>query len=180
MTTIQSQRRSVMQEEKRVESSAASQQVGIGDEIQVWWDVDRVYYDATVMRELPSGRHKLFYEDGTIEHINLGRETWRFRTTREEARKLLEGAPLLNGDTPAASDDERDASKSSKWKINVLTRRKDIRRPKEGNGEELRDGDEVLSEGCGARGLWSSPDEREMVGTRDAARRTRSGKAYRL
>lgn len=77
----------------------------VGDTLHVMWDVDNIYYKATVQKVFVHHRrrfHDLHYEDGDEEYyVNLALRKWRFeneddnrlaRKEREEPRPEMDPA----------------------------------------------------------------------------------------
>ncbi|XVF74848.1 hypothetical protein PTKIN_Ptkin13bG0143900 [Pterospermum kingtungense] len=50
----------------------------VGRRIKVWWPMDKMFYEGVVASYDPIRmRHKVFYEDGDEERLNLRRERWQ-------------------------------------------------------------------------------------------------------
>ncbi|XP_048133301.1 sister chromatid cohesion protein PDS5 homolog C-like isoform X2 [Rhodamnia argentea] len=71
----------------------------VGSKIKVWWPLDKQYYEGVIEAfDSVQKRHKVLYEDGDVEILNLEAEKW----------KLVEGD---SGDKGQAADhDSSDAS----------------------------------------------------------------------
>ncbi|KAI7726561.1 hypothetical protein M8C21_015612 [Ambrosia artemisiifolia] len=60
----------------------------VGSRIKVWWPADRTYYPGVVsFFDFKKKRHKVLYDDGDAELLNLKRQRW----------KLLQYAPAVPG-----------------------------------------------------------------------------------
>lgn len=83
--------------------------IRLGDEIEVWWPYDRQYYQGVVAALLANGHHRIHYDDGEVEELQLSTEQWRFRgvaatrVTKAIVRNRDSTAPPL--DAPSPSDD---------------------------------------------------------------------------
>eukprot|EP00177_Eucheuma_denticulatum_P000187 GFKZ01000335.1.p1 GENE.GFKZ01000335.1~~GFKZ01000335.1.p1 ORF type:complete len:241 (+),score=29.92 GFKZ01000335.1:86-724(+) len=53
--------------------------VQVGDELDVWWPLDNVYYPGVVGAVEADGRHRIDYTDGDVELVFLTKERWKFR-----------------------------------------------------------------------------------------------------
>lgn len=92
--------------------------VSVGDEIEVYWPLDDAYYRGVVARALPKRRHRVFYDDGDVEDLDLDKEQWRpYRTVQRSAAssaventEQCENAHLRTTRRPPPSD--ADATKS--------------------------------------------------------------------
>lgn len=49
----------------------------LGAEIEVYWPLDALYYRGKIARVLPANRHRIFYNDGDVEDLDLSAEIWR-------------------------------------------------------------------------------------------------------
>ncbi|MFS7911830.1 putative sister chromatid cohesion protein Pds5 [Helianthus anomalus] len=50
----------------------------VGSRIEVWWPADRMYYPGVVtFFDFKKKRHKVLYDDGDVELINLKRQRWK-------------------------------------------------------------------------------------------------------
>ncbi|PXF45813.1 hypothetical protein BWQ96_04425 [Gracilariopsis chorda] len=70
------------------------EQLQLGDEIQVWWAVEKQYFNAVVDRVLPNGRYHVTYEDGEEETMRLTAERWRFKGRAAHRVAVAHPAPL--------------------------------------------------------------------------------------
>lgn len=52
--------------------------IRIGDDLEIWWPLDRQYYRGRVAAALPHGHHRIEYDDGDVERLYLPAEQWRF------------------------------------------------------------------------------------------------------
>lgn len=59
----------------------------VGDELDVWWPLDNVYYPGVVTAVEKDGRHRIDYEDGDVERVYLRKERWKFRG--EAAKRVM-------------------------------------------------------------------------------------------
>ncbi|KAJ0805058.1 putative sister chromatid cohesion protein Pds5 [Helianthus annuus] len=51
----------------------------VGSRIEVWWPADRMYYPGVVtFFDFKKKRHKVLYDDGDVELINLKRQRWKW------------------------------------------------------------------------------------------------------
>mmetsp|Transcript_13509 Transcript_13509/g.49142 ORF Transcript_13509/g.49142 Transcript_13509/m.49142 type:complete len:343 (+) Transcript_13509:239-1267(+) len=56
-----------------------------GTRIKVWWDLDKVWYKATISEHVEgTNEHLVCYDDGDIEQLNLEKERWRPVSNEEE------------------------------------------------------------------------------------------------
>lgn len=108
------------------------------DEIEVWWPYDREYYPGKVAATLPDGRHRIHYDDGEVEELQLSTEQWRFRgdAAKRVSSSLVSEPHAPTLDLPSSPDD---APLLDRWK---------------GGG--------------GERGVWQREKEREGGGDDDA------------
>lgn len=52
--------------------------IRVGDELEIWWPLDRQYYRGTIAAALSEGYHRVEYDDGDVERLYLPAEQWRF------------------------------------------------------------------------------------------------------
>lgn len=52
----------------------------IGDLVAVYWPLDDALYSGAVQAVSTNGRHKVLYDDGDVETLNLCDENWGFCT----------------------------------------------------------------------------------------------------
>ncbi|XP_050894158.1 sister chromatid cohesion protein PDS5 homolog D [Lathyrus oleraceus] len=49
----------------------------VGKRIKVWWPLDKIYYEGVVETyDHVRGKHKILYDDGETEQLNLNKERW--------------------------------------------------------------------------------------------------------
>lgn len=67
----------------------------VGDNIEVYWPLDKEYYPATITAVHPTSRmYTLSYFDGEVEDIHLLKETWRFlENNNPSVKSSLPSAP---------------------------------------------------------------------------------------
>lgn len=64
--------------------------VQVGDEIDVWWPEDKVFYSGRITGALLNNRREVTYTDGEKEYLRLEDERWRFTgQAAERVRSLL-------------------------------------------------------------------------------------------
>lgn len=61
--------------------------VRVGDELDMWWPLDNVYYQGCIGAIEDDGRHRIDYKDGDVEKVYLRKERWKFRG--EAAERVL-------------------------------------------------------------------------------------------
>ncbi|KAL8225722.1 hypothetical protein R6Q57_018279 [Mikania cordata] len=66
----------------------------VGSRIKVWWPMDQTYYPGVVkFYDFRNKRHKVLYDDGDEELLNLERERWMLFEPVSAIRGFLERAP---------------------------------------------------------------------------------------
>ncbi|XWS19147.1 hypothetical protein CRYUN_Cryun32bG0107100 [Craigia yunnanensis] len=61
----------------------------IGRRIKVWWPMDKTFYEGVVASYDPIRmKHKVFYEDGDEERLNLRRERWQLIHDKDQETDL--------------------------------------------------------------------------------------------
>lgn len=82
--------------------------VQVGDEVQVWWPLDRKYYSGRVEAVIEGGRHRIAYEDGDVEDLVLASEQWRFTGAAAQrvsaALRLNQPPNNVTAETSAVTD----------------------------------------------------------------------------
>lgn len=63
---------------------------GVSERIEIWWSGDRAYYPGVVSSANSDGTHKVTYDDGEIESVDLRLEAWRHVPTigRVEVKEI--------------------------------------------------------------------------------------------
>lgn len=51
----------------------------VGDNIELYWDIDHLFYPRTVSSITTASQNVIGYEDGEDETLKLSTETWRFQ-----------------------------------------------------------------------------------------------------
>lgn len=88
----------------------------LGDFIEVYWPLDKVYYRGKVTA-VRDGHTKLLYDDGDIEELKLGTEKWRFSANKADgpddkgaddfgASKQVNDKAVHSDDSKAEDDEE--------------------------------------------------------------------------
>lgn len=77
------------------------------DQIEVWWPYDREYYPGKVAAILPDGRHRVHYDDGEVEELQLSDEQWRFRgdAAKRVSSSFVSDAHAPTLEVPSSSDE---------------------------------------------------------------------------
>lgn len=50
----------------------------VGDRVEVYWPIMKQYYPGKVAERTQAGRHRIEYDDGDIEVLQMEEEQWRF------------------------------------------------------------------------------------------------------
>lgn len=60
----------------------------IGDMVEIYWPVDNRYYSGMISHfNSTTHQHRIVYDDGDVEQVNLSQETWRY-FDRNKNRKV--------------------------------------------------------------------------------------------
>lgn len=116
----------------------------VGRKIKVWWPKDKQFYDGTVdSYDSKQNKHKIIYNDGDVEILNLQRQKWDFiddihtteKSSKVDASPKMAGekspkkkankveGPVVKGETPKSS--AKRGSQSSKSKKEYRSRADD-------------------------------------------------------
>lgn len=94
----------------------------VGKNISVFWEDDDEWYPGTIS-EYADGRHKLDYEDGEVEHVDLSQQKFKVlndtvapQAPQNGARKRKNVVSDSDSDAEAElqEDDSKQAAKASK------------------------------------------------------------------
>ncbi|XP_074287060.1 sister chromatid cohesion protein PDS5 homolog C-like isoform X2 [Silene latifolia] len=79
----------------------------VGSKVEVWWPDDRKFYKGVVKAfDADEMEHKVFYDDGDVEMLNLKNERWKFAGEHE--------VHASDGESPDESADEMPIGKKGK------------------------------------------------------------------
>ena len=54
-----------------------SSEIAVGDRIEVYWPMDTKFYSGTISSsKCGNGKHKVTYDDGDVEILDLSKERW--------------------------------------------------------------------------------------------------------
>ncbi|KAH9616280.1 hypothetical protein KSS87_014641 [Heliosperma pusillum] len=84
----------------------------VGAKVEVWWPDDRKFYKGVVKSfDAAEMEHKVFYDDGDVELLNLKNERWKFAGEHE--------VHATDGESPDESADETPKGKKGKTSADV-------------------------------------------------------------
>ncbi|XP_028799119.1 uncharacterized protein LOC114754513 isoform X2 [Neltuma alba] len=85
----------------------------VGSRVKVWWPDDREYYNGTVESfDSAKKKHKVAYDDGDIEILNLRKEKWELLQEGDD-----HAGPDVSADMPSNKKRKRSAGQSTKGRI---------------------------------------------------------------
>ncbi|CAM0951311.1 unnamed protein product [Alopecurus aequalis] len=113
------------EEKKKPNAAAAPAEEAVGRRLRVYWPLDKAWYEGRVdAYDAGSRRHRVMYDDGEEEEVDLGKE--KFEWAAEEAmppparklRRLRRMSDTAEAKSPAAPEDEEtgDSTEDEDWK----------------------------------------------------------------
>lgn len=116
-------------------SPSTGQVPNIDDYIEIWWEGDRAYYRGRVVAvNSNDGTHKIHYDDGETEYINMRKESWRLiraagLASRSQQQKAVDAreqqhhhtAPASVTRQRAVSTDQQASDRKKKRKSRTVT-----------------------------------------------------------
>ncbi|KAK2432284.1 Tudor/PWWP/MBT superfamily protein [Trifolium repens] len=72
----------------------------VGKRIKVWWPLDKTYYDGVVNAyDHVKGKHKLLYDDGYVEQLNLKKHRWELVDANVLPDEVSKNLYIIHSDT---------------------------------------------------------------------------------
>ncbi|XP_011628282.1 sister chromatid cohesion protein PDS5 homolog A isoform X1 [Amborella trichopoda] len=86
----------------------------IGRRIQVWWPMDKEFYQGVVQSYDPGAKkHLVLYDDGDVENLRLDKEIWDYVEEDQTSEKQSDAAPSLSLSTDTALERKVKKAKTS-------------------------------------------------------------------
>uniref|UniRef100_A0ACD5YI65 Uncharacterized protein n=1 Tax=Avena sativa TaxID=4498 RepID=A0ACD5YI65_AVESA len=131
------------QEKSKSDAAAAPAEEAVGRRLRVYWPLDKVWYGGRLdAYDEGSGRHRVMYDDGEEEEVDLAKEKfeWAAEAPPPPARKLRRlrrMSDTAEAKSPAVPEDEEtgDSTEDEDWK-------KDAAQEEESEEVELDDDDD--------------------------------------
>jgi DNA mismatch repair protein MSH6 len=114
-------------EKKKSDAAAPPAEEAVGRRLRVYWPLDKAWYEGRVdAYDAGSGRHRVVYDDGEEEEVDLGKE--KFEWAAQEAatpqparklRRLRRMSDTAEAKSPAVTEEDEDAGDSTEdedWK----------------------------------------------------------------
>ncbi|CAF2142794.1 BnaA02g25640D [Brassica napus] len=88
----------------------------IGCKIDVWWPVDKRFYEGTVKSyDSTKQKHVILYEDGDVEVLRLDKERWELVDSGKPTKPTEDDAEDADADADADASDNETLRGEAKW-----------------------------------------------------------------